>query len=346
MNKIELQWKNSKSYKTPTVHGIVNFILDQYQEQTKISNKPKHTDFLFHVFQKICKWSKLSEVLKRKTKTLLDRKVLTIRILSNQRTRPARTYNPYTLLKLIQDQWSRPIFGNGSKAIIRKYSSAMAMICMVTGRRWVDVTRIRWDNWESYTTELGTFYKFYLPASKTNIRGQRIECITLRNVKSDTILGPIYMLDRIRFWQGNPSKGFVFPCVHKSIRFTRDPIWEPWSSYRCNGHWMNKEKAECVGQIDGNVTIGVLQRFAKSRGWKTVPTKHTFRRLVTLLHRRQGLTSEQINEQMGWIPTSNMSVHYAAAQDSLMKSAPANVYANELEKSIPFESFNDLQFEL
>ena len=222
----------------------------------------------------------------------------------------------------------------------------MSMICFLTGRRWVDVTRLRWDTLESYTTTLGKFYKFYLPSSKTNIRGARIECITLREIRSDQVVGPIEMLKLIRFWQGDPSKGFVFPCIHNKATFVIDPIWEPWSSYRCKGHWVNKTKAECVGQINGNVTIGVLQRFALKLGWDTVPTKHTFRRLATLLHKRQGFSREQINELMGWVPGSNMPVHYAAAQDSLLPTAPANIYALELEKDNPFDTFNDIQFKL
>ena len=221
----------------------------------------------------------------------------------------------------------------------------MAMICLVTGRRWVDIARLKWDCLESYTTNLGLFYKFHLPTSKTNIRGNRLESVTLRQVKSPTVIGPIRMLKMIHFWQGYPSKGFVFPCINKDAVFTIDPLWKSWSSYRCNGHWVNKKKEECIGQIDGNKTIGVLQRFARKNGWKSVPTKHTFRRVVTLLHKRQGYTREEINELMGWVPSSNMPVHYAAGQDSLMKTAPANVYANELEQVDPFKKYSDIQFE-
>ena len=154
------------------------------------------------------------------------------------------------------------------------------------------------------------------------------------------------MLESIRYWRGNPSQGFVFPCVSKEAEFVKDSIWEPWSSYRCKGHWVNKIKMECLGQIDGNNSIGILQRFAKAKGWKTVPSKHTFRRLVTLLYRRQGLTREQINELMGWVPSSNMPTHYAAERDSILESAPANVFATELESSDPFSNYKDIQFEL
>ena len=73
---------------------------------------------------------------------------------------------------------------------------------------------------------------------------------------------------------------------------------------------------------------------------------HTFRRLATLLHKRQGLKREEINEIMGWVPNSNMPVHYAAEQDSLLETAPANVFASELEQKIPFKKFQDIQFEL
>ena len=340
------KWKKYKSSKTISVELILNFILKEYQLETCNSNRPKPSKFLLDLFKDILKWSKITDSMRKKVKAAIERKIMSIRILSNQRTKPARTYPPQKLLKLIQDNWHRPVGGNGIHALTRKYTSAMAMICLVTGRRWIDVTRIKWDCLESYTTNLGLFYKFHLPTSKTNIRGQRLESITIRKVNSPKIVGPIKMLKMIHFWQGYPSKGFVFPCVSKEAVFTVDPIWAPWSSYRCKGHWVDKAKIECLGQINGITTISVLQRFAINQGWDSVPTRHTFRRLVTLIHKRQGYTREEINELMGWVPTSNMPVHYAAGQDALMETAPANVYANELEKDNPFNQFSDIQFEL
>ena len=344
--QVKQRWLEFVSLKTPSENTVIDFILQEYHFASLKNKHPRHSKFLSDLLQKIFLWSKLNESLKRKLKSAVDRKIMSIRLLSNQRTKPARTYSPDKLLDLIQKQWNRPVLGLGVKALIRKYSAAMALICFLTGRRWIDVTRIRWDNLESFTTHLGTFYKFYIPSSKANIRGQRIECITLREVKSNSIIGPIKMLNLIRFWQGNPAKGFVFNCVHKNAKFKIDPIWEPWSGYRCNGHWANRAKSECLGQIDGDVTIGSLQRFATAQGWSSVPTKHTFRRLATLMHKRQGFSREEINEIMGWVPDSNMPTHYAAGQDSLLETAPANVYADELAKAKPFFRFKDLQFEL
>lgn len=349
MVKIEarkLKWKNYLSSKTISVDNIVNFILTEYHLATIDSDKPKHSKFLLDLFQDICKWSKLTDAKRKKVKSAIERKIMNIRILSNQRTKPARTYHPQKLLKLIQANWLRPVQGQGIKAICRKYTSAMAMICFVTGRRWIDITRLKWDCLESYTTKLGLFYKFHLPTSKTNIRGHRLESVTLRQVKSTNVIGPIKMIKMIHFWQGYPSKGFVFPCVSSKIKFVIDPIWKPWSSYRCQGHWVNKTRVECLGQINGVTTIGVLQRFATASGWKTVPSRHTFRRLVTLLHKREGFSREQINELMGWVPTSNMPIHYAAGQESLLKTAPANIYANELERDKPFQKYEDILFEV
>lgn len=346
VEELDKKWKNYVSLKTLTPDLITDFIILQYQTACIRNKKPRHTKFLSDLMQKIFKWSKCNESLKKKVKTQIDRKIMNIRLLSNQRTKPARTYPPQKLLDLIQRQWDRPVRGDGEKAIKRKYSAAIAMICFLTGRRWIDVTRIRWDNLESLTTHLGLFYKFYIPASKTNIRGARIECITLKAINSKHRVGPIQMLQHIRFWQGNPTKGFVFKCWHKDAKFVIDKIWEPWSSYRCKGHWVNRQKYECLGQVDGKKAIEALQRFAIKIGWKSVPTRHTFRRLVTLLHKRQGYSREQINEMMGWVPSSNMPTHYAACQDSLLESAPANLYALELSADKPFEKFKDIQFEL
>ena len=344
--EIRNKWLQLTSCKTFSSDTFIAFIVDQYRAEVDKTNKPKHTNFMISLFHNMCRWSKVKDTRKKALKSLLDKKIMNVRIQANLRTKPARTYPPIDLLNLIQDQWKRPMHGLGQKAILRKYTSAMALICFLTGRRWVDITRIKWDNLDIIETPLGIFYKFYIPSSKTNIRGQRIECVTIRNVQSESFIGPIKMLESIRHWQGGPSKGFVFPCVHRKRKFVKDPIWEPWSSYRCDGHWVNNTKAECLGQIDGKVTIGVLQRFALKQGWTSVPTKHTFRRLVTLLHKRQGLTREQINEIMGWVPTSNMPVHYAAEQDSLLKTAPAFVFAKELESLKPFHQFNDIQFKL
>ena len=347
MNPIKEEWIKLTSCKTFSSELALSFILDQYRKQVDKAQRPIHTDFMIKLLAKICSWTKVKESIRKKLKSCLDRKILNIRVQANLRTKPARTYPPKKLLDLIQKQWKRPIHGSGYEAIKRKYASAMALICFLTGRRWMDISRLKWESLKIFSTEIGCFYKFYIPASKTNIRGQRIECVTLRKVNSGTFIGPIKMLESIRFWQGNPSKGFVFPCVNKNAIFTIDPIWASWSSYRCQGHWVNKIRYECIGQIDGDVTIGIMQRFASDHlGWKTVPTKHTFRRLVTLLHKRNGLSREQINELMGWVPGSNMPVHYAAEQDSMLESAPAYIFATELESSKPFESFKNIQFEL
>lgn len=334
MNATKEKWQKFTSCKTLTSDLIFSFILDQYSLEVEKSKKPKHTDFMIKLSQNIFKWSKIDDSTKKNLKSRLDRKIMSVRIQANLKTKPARTYPPIKLLSLIQNQWKRPINGSSLMAMPRKYASAMALICLLTGRRWIDITRIKWDNMKIFKTKLGSFYKFYLPSSKTNIRGKRIECITLKQINTSKFIGPIQMLKAIRFWQGNPSQGFVFPCVSRKAKFVKDPIWESWSSYRCDGHWVDKEKVECLGQIDGTSTIGILQRFARARGWKSVPTKHTFRRLVTLLYRRQGLNREQINELMGWVPNSNMPIHYAADQDSLLETAPANIFALELESSL------------
>ena len=339
-------WIKYASYRTLTDDCILEFILNEYQKSAIRNNSPPSTRFLSVLMHKICKWSNIPQATKKSLKTKIDRKIFNIRIMDNQRPKLARTYHPIELVNLIQNQWKRPISADIKTSIVRKYSAAMAMICLVTGRRWIDITRIRWESLESYTTLLGLFYKFYIPASKANIRGDRVESITLRHVKSEKYVGAIEMLNQIRIWQGNPAKGFVFPCVHKAIKFTMDTTWKSWSSYRCSGHWIGINKNDCLGQIDGKVTIGSLQRLARKLGWPTVPTKHTFRRLATLLHKRQGFSRDQINEIMGWVPESNMAVRYTATQDSLLPTAPANVYANELEKDQPFKEYENIQFNL
>ena len=347
MNVTKEDWKKSTSCKTFSSELVISFILDQYRKQVEKSKRPIHTDFMIKLLNKICSWSKIKESLRKRIKSTLDRKILNIRIQANLRTKPARTYPPDKLLHLIQTQWKRPIHGSGYFGMKRKYASAMAFICFLTGRRWVDISRLKWDNLKIFSNEIGHFYKFYIPASKTNIRGQRIECVTIRKINTNKFVGPIKMLQSIKYWQGNPSKGFVFPCVSINAKFMVDPIWPGWSSYRCEGHWVNKIKYECLGQIDGDVTIGILQRYATDHlKWKTFPTKHTFRRLVTLLHKRNGLSREQINELMGWVPNSNMPIHYAAEQDSMLESAPANIFATELESAKPFGNFKNIQFEL
>ena len=347
MNVTKKEWQKYASCKTLSSDLVISFILEHYSKKVTKSNRPIHTDFMIKLLTKICAWSKFKEPFRRKLKSSLDRKILTVRIQANLRTKPARTYPPKKLLSLIQTQWKRPIHGSGYEGIKRKYASAMAFLCFLTGRRWVDISRLKWDNLKILSTDIGYYYKFYIPASKTNIRGQRIECVTIRKIDSKDIIGPIKMLQAIKYWQGNPSKGFVFPCVNKDAQFTIDPIWASWSSYRCQGHWVNKIKYECVGQIDGDVTIGILQRYARDYlKWKSLPTKHTFRRLVTLLHKRNGLSREQINELMGWVPTSNMPTHYAAEQDSLLESAPAYIFAKELESNNPFDNVKNIHFEL
>ena len=256
----------------------------------------------------------------------------------------APIFHPINLIKLIQQLWKVKNNKNLNILLAKRQTALQAMICLVTGRRWTDVIRIKWDTLEIITTAREKFIKFLIPVSKTNQIGSRVESITLRKSKTDQYLCPVDMIQKLKYWVGQPTNGFVFKCLAPKLKWVHDDINPDWSSYRCKGHWTNDEKQSCLGHTSSSTSFGYLDRFAKSKKWKNIPTKHTFRRTCLLTAKQLGISRKQINEGFGWVPHSDMIRHYTAEQDFTTINAPAVAIANQFDQKLPFLCLQDIKF--
>ena len=98
--------------------------------------------------------------------------------------------------------------------------------------------------------------------------------------------------------------------------FKRNNLFDEWSDYCCTlGHKRGKIRVECLGEIDGDHTEGMMRRAAKKIGFTSPPTKHTFRRTLVIMALKLGVDRDRINEHFGWNFDSKMIAHYA--QDHL-----------------------------
>lgn len=281
---------------------------------------------------------------KTKIRNKIKNLVADIRIQSNCKTKMAPIFHPTDLLLLIEKLWFHKRNKNKTLLLAKRQAALQAMICLVTGRRWTDITRLKWDTLEHINTQDNTFIKFLLPVSKTNQVGTRIETITLRQNKTEKFLCPVKMVLKLKFWVGQPKNGFVFQCLAPNTRWVKDEINENWSSYRCNGHWDNERKRNCLGHTSSNHSFGYVHRFAEKLKWKTLPTKHTFRRTCLIIAKQLGISRAQINEGFGWVPHSDMIRHYTADHDSTTIKAPAVAVSTELDKFIPFDCVKNVRF--
>ena len=306
--------------------------------RTKFPSPNRLLKFAQTIFTKF----QISSTIRTKVRNRLKNIIFNIRIQSGQKTKIAPIFHPQKLIRLIETLWKTPITNNIRLSLAKKQAAVQAMICLITGRRWTDVTRLKWDNMQIVTTSLGTFYKFFIPVSKTNMTGARIECVTLKQLTSP--LCPVKMLQQLHFWVGQPSNGFIFKCLAPKTNWVNDPINFHWSTYRCKGHWVNDQKHACLGHTSSTQSFGYLHRHAKQCQWKIPPTKHTFRRTCLIVSKHLGISRDHINEGFGWVSHSDMIRHYSSEHDSVTKRAPSVALACYLELSSKSDCLQDLPF--
>ena len=320
------------------------YICQQYYLD-KVQQKPNlNPNIMLTVLNKLSLSLKLPGREKHKIRNQIKNIIFNIRIQSNHKTKMAPIFHPENLIKLIKKLWTCSKNKSIPLLLAKRQAALQALICLVTGRRWTDVTRIKWDTMESIITPKDHFIKFLIPVSKTNQIGTRIETITLRQHKYRKDICPINMILQLKTWVGQPTNGFVFKCLAPNTKWTIDPINKLWSSYRCKGHWGQDDKQPCLGHTSSTHSFGYLKRFAKRLQWKTLPTKHTFRRTCLIIAKQLDIDRAQINEGFGWVPQSDMIRHYTADHDSTTIKAPAVAISYELDKPNPFKCVNTVQF--
>ena len=323
---------------------IVNSCKKLYIFMVNHGKKPPSPNVMLRALNAICnKYPKSSQTRKLAKKIITDQ-IFSIRIQSSAKTKMAPIFHPIKLLELIMPLWKYKSKGSQRILLAKRQAALQAMICLMTGRRWADITRIKWETMTEIKTSLGHFIKFLIPVSKSNRIGSRIETITLKRNDEQTRFCPIKMIQSYHYWAGQPTNGFVFPCRAPNTKWIIDPINNDWSSYRCKGHWVNERKITCLGQTSSTSSFRFIHRWAIKNKWKILPTMHTFRRTCLITAKQLGLARKQINEGFGWVPNSDMIRHYTAEYDSVTMKAPAIAIATQFEQSKPFQCLDTLPF--
>ena len=260
-----------------------------------------------------------------------------------QKVRVAELKTPLMIRKLIRELWFkthsssvRPRPFPHRKMLMRRITALQTLIVSVTGRRWIDITRLRWEFAKIHHLNHATLIKIGIFISKPNRKGRRNESITL--IKDETDLCPTTLL--LQYWVmcGKPKTGWIFPCIHKSRVFKEHSLYDEWNAYCCTlGHRRGGKRIECLGEIDGDTTEGMMKRTATKLGFASPPTKHTFRRTLVVMALKLGVPRDRINEHFGWNFDSKMIAHYV--QDHL--GTERNGLPNLIARNMAVKNFWD-----
>ena len=325
----------------PTVDNIVRLAKFAYEKQCALHNRLLATDYFLRIIKTIAKHLKMKDVELQSLQFKLYDVIKSYRVRGGQSVRVAGLKDPLKIRILIKDLWFRTISKairpkplSYQKILLRRITAIQTLLVSVTGRRWIDITRLRWEFAEIIHLRHATVIKIGIFISKPNKKGRRNESITL--VKDNTELCPVKLL--LKYWtlMGKPKTGWIFPCIHKNRVFKPNRFCPDWSDWCCvPGHRRGGKKIECLGNINGDVTEGMMKRAAKLVGFLEPPTKHTFRRILVVMATKLGMDRERICEHFGWNYDSHMISHYL--QDALgtdKNGLPCKIASNMLNKDI------------
>ena len=328
--------------------NIIHFAKFFYEKASFSHGKLLSTNYFLQTVKLVAQKLNLSLIRIQALQFKLYDTIKGYRIREGQTVKVAEIKSPLMIRKIIRQLWfntkpetvrSRPYIYQ--KMILRRITAVQTLLVSVTGRRWIDITRLRWEFSKIHHLEHATFIKIGIFISKPNKKGRRNESITI--VKDDTDLCPVKIL--ISYWilMGRPKFGWIFPCVHKNRVFKTHSLYDQWSDWCCTiGHRQNGKRLECLGHINGDVTEGMMKRTALKVGFTSPPTKHTFRRTLVVMALKLGMNRERICEYFGWNYDSHMISHYI--QDTLgtdKQGLPFMIAQNLLSK----EFLNDIVIE-
>ena len=312
-----------------------------YKRQTMLSS-----NFLQKIINEVLKVTKPNSRLKTLVNNNLFDIFMTYRLKSNATVAHAPAVNPVKLRNAIRNLFydyksKKGIKYSHEKLFKNKISAIHALLCSVTGRRWIDISRIRWETLICIKSKDRIKLKFSLPGSKANAKGKRNEGVSLVQDFSD--LCPVRLMIVHWILTGRQKFGFVFPCIHKKVVYTKDCV-DTWESFRCKGHKAGKKIRPCLGQVNGNTTWTAFRQAAKEAGCKVIPKRNSFRRLGCLIAHKFGLSRDQITTTFGWRFDSVMPNHYLQDELSLDQNAFATKLAESIQKDPNFTFLEDIVF--
>ena len=304
------------------------------------------TNYLEKIVNEVLTVVKASVAIRKSVHNSLFDIFMSYRIKNNSEVAHAPSVDPVKMREAIRGLFfvrhtKRKVVFSLEKLLRNKISALHALFCSVTGRRWVDITRLRWETMRIKNAPDRMKIKFHLPGSKANPKGKRNEGVSLVQDFSD--LCPIALL--IEYWilMGRPKFGFIFPCLHKNVTFVTDCV-DTWESYRCKGHRSGSKMRPCLGQLNGETSWGTFRNAAKQAGCKVIPNRNSFRRLGCIIAHKFGLNRDQITNTFGWRFDSVMPNHYLQDQLALDDDGFATKLAKSIQKDPNFKFMRDLEF--
>ena len=169
----------------------------------------------------------------------------------------------------------------------------MLIFTTLSGSRWVDCSRLFWD--DLLITKIGTrtFFSWFMRISKTDNWSENDDIRVVASSKTKKYC-PIYAL--IRFWcyRGKTITGPVF-------------VQNP-NTYEL---------------VNVRSSFYIVQKIAKSLGWSQIPRKHSPRISMLTFLAKQGYSSAQLNHHFEWAPSSAMSWHYLGQNLACTEDSPA-----------------------
>ena len=207
--------------------------------------------------------------------------------------------------RIAQHLWEDETRTRGTRQISirnRKKAAVVTVLASLSGSRWIDLHRLRWEDIKLESTPFAKFLYIGLRMSKNNLSNEVPQRLFWA-VKTDTVQArnPIFWLQRFWNYQGRPSQGFMFNPENSTIP---DTTW-------------------------GSHTINQVRRSAKILGFpeNKWPTRHSFRVTMAITLYNMGIDSHRINRFMNW-KTNRMQEHYVNTRDSKSIHAPANQLAS------------------
>ena len=117
------------------------------------------------------------------------------------------------IIELAKYLWlkQKPTYKNS--LIKRRRASTMLILALVSGSRWIDVSRLFWDDLIAVVQPNYTVIMFPMRILKSDPWSKADDLRTFARVKNNYWACPVAAISRFWMFMGRPSKGPVFPCV-------------------------------------------------------------------------------------------------------------------------------------
>ena len=233
------------------IEDLVEALQSIYRGQCTRAGKPLRSQHLTNMGKQAVEIMALPKGISRDIRTHLRRLAAKLNEENNFDIKAAPVISIAEMMALARALWEATTPTQAGSKFKRRAASTVIALATYSGLRWVDVTRLQWEDmaFQKNRGETPVFLRMRLRHNKTTMDNERRLTATIcesRNVS----LCPI---NRLRKWwrfTGRQVSGYVFP-------------------------------ADTTGHLEGDPLIYQAQRMARLLHWTVKPGKHTCR--VSLL---------------------------------------------------------------